>query len=80
MADYGFDARVHEDVFEVLDCRAGRSGKGAAFVRVELDEVDGGVYAFDEGDERLGVGGGVVQVFYHTVFEAGAGGSFAGMF
>ena len=39
---------------------------------VVLDEVDGGVYAFDEADERLGVGGGVIQVFYHAVFEADA--------
>ncbi len=46
--------------------------KGAAFVRVELDEVDGGVYAFDEADEGLGVGGGVIEVFYHAVFEADA--------
>ena len=72
VADYGFDACVHEDVFEVLDCWAGGGAKGAAFVGVELDEVDGGVYAFDEADERLGVGGGVVEVFYHAVFEADA--------
>lgn len=72
MADDGFDACVHEDVFEVLDCWSVGGLKGAAFVGVELDEVDGGVYALDEADERLGVGGGVVEVFYHAVFEADA--------
>ena len=74
MADYGFDACLHEDVFEVPDCRAGGGGKGAAFVGVVLDEVDGGVYALDEADERPGVGRGVIQVFYHAVFEADAPG------
>ena len=72
MADDGFDACVHEDVFEVLDCWSGGGLKGAAFVGVELDEVNGGVYAFDEADERLGVGRGVVEVFYNAVLEADA--------
>jgi len=72
VADDGFKACLHEDVFEVLDCRPGRSLKRAAFVGVELDQVDGGVDAFEQGDHGLGIGRRVVDVLHHAVFEADA--------
>ena len=72
VADDGFYFSIHEYVTKAEDAVFGARFKGAAWVRVVLDEVYSGVKEDNQFDELLCVNGGVVEVFYQAVFKCNA--------